>query len=772
MGITALLGGLFGGGEEAGVAPSSDPAVDPAVEHAAALREKLKQFKPPGYPAPDDADGVTVAYLKSLAGQTDQDAQARYRQGAKNLLYMFGSQYLTFSKKSRNWEVLPLLDERESRVVDNCILPALRARSQRLLSGPVQFDATPKRNDLDARDRAHLGAEWVQSRWRHTSMVAKVDQSLSLAFCCGVSALKSFWNRDIGALMPAQMRRVQREPVVDEVTGEPQMDWSTGEPVPVTRAVLGEDGQPVVEAYFVDEQGNEVASREEAFMYRPGDTDTAVRSVFNIRINPDATAWDAGAGLRWLLDTDVIPVETAKAMFPEYVDQIVASTPDDGLAVTMERLAASAATATNTTAYGTSQRTQGPDMAGAPTAVIQEYWELPNYCFPKGRLIVRVGQVKVYDGDFPDGVFPYTPIFDEPAPLTPMGRPSVNDVTSLQDTINRQWNAIDAEARMSGVGRWVSWELPGIPDQLTPEDKTVIQIPMNGKTVNRSLKDMFYRLDPAQAGSDRWRILDAAKRALQDILAFHEVSRGQVPPGVDSGVAIQHLLEEERGQLAKAIRALEASIIHWAGVQLQIAKSNYGEQVERWLSSERPDLGYILESVDGLRMPDPDELTIELQGFKPQNETAFKAEVKEALGLGLLEPREARQLLELGRGMTGAYSAQTRHYQRARWINLAIERENYTVHPPALPVIDPMTGEEVEGLQELSYPDGSPFVLPDDDDHALHMQVLDELILNDQKPQKVRQAASIVKGHRRRILEIDQAPPPAPDGPPPDQPPA
>lgn len=758
-----MLASLFGGQGEA-------PAAE-AIDSAMQLREKLKRFKQPGYPAPDDSDATTIAYLKSLSGQTDQDAQARYRQGAKNLLYMFGSQYLTYSRKSRNWEVLPLIDERESRVVDNCILPALRARSQRLLSGPVQFDATPKRNDLDARDRARLGAEWVQSRWKHTNMVQKVDQALTLGFCCGVSCLKSFWNRDLGTLTPAQMQRVKREPVLDELTGEPQMDWSTGEPVPVTKAVLGDDGQPVIESYFVDEGGEEVASREEAFMYRPGDTDTAVRSIFNIRINPDATAWDAGAGLRWLLDTDELPVETAKALFPEFADQITPSAPEDTTATTMERLAAGAATVANTTAYG-GQRQTGPQLANTPTTVIQEYWELPNHCFPKGRLIVRVGQVKVFDGDFPDGVFPYTPIFDEPAPLTPMGRPSVNDVTPLQDTINRQWNAIDAEARMSGVGRWVAWELPGVPDQLTPEDKTVIQIPMNGRTANRSLKDMFYRLDPAQAGGDRWKLLDAAKRALQDILAFHEVSRGQVPPGVDSGVAIQHLLEEERGQLAKAIRALETSLIHWAGVQLAVAKTNYGDQVERWLASEKPDLGYILETVDGMRIPDPDELTIELQGFKPQNETAFKAEVKEALGLGLLEPREARQLLELGRGMTGAYSSQTRHYQRARWINLAIERGNYITHPPQMPVYDPESGEEIQGLVELSYPDGSPFVLPDDDDHVLHMQVLDDLILNDQKPQEVRQAAQIVKGHRRRILEIDLAPPPAPDGPPPEQPPA
>ena len=743
------------------------PTVDPAAD----VRAKVKKFKAPGYPAPDASDGDVIAYLRGLSRESDPDANARYRQGARNLLYIYGRQYLTFSKRTRTWEDLPLLDEKDVRATDNCILPALRSRAQRLLSGPVQFDGSPRRNDLDARDRARLGAEWVQSRWKSTHMVQKVDQALMLAFACGIAVLKGFWNRDLGPLTPATMQRMKTQPVLDPLTGEPALDLFTGEPQ--TEPVIGEDGEPVVETYFVDDQQQEVADREQAFQFRPGDTDTAVRSIFNVRINSDATAWDVGAGLRWLLDTDTIPVETAKAMFPEFAEKIEASAPDDMLSVTLERLAASAAVAAT---LGAQQQTGAASKPNGQTTVIQEYWELPNTVFPKGRLIVRVGQVKVYDDVFPDGVFPYTPIFDEPAPLTPMGRPCVNDGISLQDTINRQWNAINTEAQQGGVGRWVSWEIPGVPEQLAPEDRTVIQIPMRGNVANRSLRDLFHRLDPPAVSPDRWRLLEASKRALQDVFAFHEVSRGQTPPGVDSGVAIDSLREEERGQLAKAVRALEASIIHWATVQLAIARANYGDQIERWLQSEQAELGYILQTVNGLKLPDPDELTLELQGFKPQSETAFKGEVKEALGLGLLDPREARELLDLGRGMTGAFTSQSRHYQRARWINLALERGEYAV-VPGQPVLDPSdpTAAPIQ-VQDVVFPDGRPMVLPDDDDHAVHLMVLDELVLNEQKPWEVRQVAMLLKGQRRRVMDLaaaDAAPPPAPGGPPPaDGPPA
>lgn len=748
--------------------PPDALAAEPGPSPEAQRQAKIRAIKGPDYPLPGADPGTVIAYLKRLSTSTDQEAQARYRQGARNLLYAYGRQYLTFSKRTRAWEDLPLLDEKDQRVTDNCILPVLRSRSQRLLSGPVQFDAIPIRNDLAARDRARLGAEWVQSRWKHTHMVQKLDQALTLAFCCGVSVLKSFWNADVGTLTPAQKQRIRQEPILDEVTGQPVVDPFTGEPV--TEDALDEQGQPIIERYYVDADEREVADEADAYQYRPGDTDTAVRSVFNVRINPDATAWDAGAGLRWLLDTDVLPLETARAMFPELAAELAPSPREDTTAVTLERLAAGAAIAATMGTPGAVQ-TNAPKRDTADAVVIQEYWELPSDCFRQGRLLVRVGERIAFDGPFPDGVFPYTPIYDEPAPLTPMGRPSVNDMVSLQDTINRQWTAIDGEARLSGIGRWVAWELPGVPEQLTPEDRTVIQIPLNGKTMGRSLRDMFHRLDPAQVGGDRWRLLDSAKRALQDIAAFHEVSRGQVPPGVDSGVAIEHLLEEERGQLAKAIRALQTSLIHWAGVQLSIARARYGADTARWLSSERADMGYILETVDGTKLPDPDEITIELQGLKPQSETAFKAEVKEALGLGLIDGRQALKLLDLGRGVTGAFESQGRHYQRARWLNLALERGEFQVVPgepvsdPADPMAPPLE------TQDVVFPDGRPYVLPYEDDHAIHLAVLDEIILDEQKPWQTRQVAMLLKGQRRRVMDLDAAdaapPAPGPEAPPP-----
>lgn len=739
------------------------------AESARALKEKLFRYRGASYPPPDADDGRKIDYIRQLIRATDTESQARFFQGARNLLYMSGRQYLTWARGKQRWEDLPLVSETEFRVTMNYIRPILRSRTQRMLSGPVQFTARPASGSFEARDRAQVAAAFVQQRWDQTHLLDKVDQALELAYGCGVAFLKGYFNPEIGPLTPATMKRVQRrdvmQPVYDEagiqVEEEPAFDTDGS---PLTEIVRDEQGEPVIEEYTVNAAGEEVEP-DEAAQIRPGDTDTSVRSVFNVRVNPDAMAWDAGAGLRWVLDTDILPVSEAREMFPDFADQIDLVGPDETSALSLERIAAGAAIAASARTSITPQY-GAPDKQSVPTTVIQEYWELPSECFRGGRLMVRVGNVVVFDGAFPHGTLPFVPVYDEPAPLTPMGRPSVNDMVAPQDMINRQWTAIDQEMQLQGVGRQVTWEHPDLPDQLVADDRTVIRVPMTPELKRMGLGALFHRIETGTAGTERWHIIQEAKSALFDIAGFHEISRGSTPPGISSGVAIEHLIEQESGQLAKARRALKGSLLKWAEVQLEIARHEYGDDVTRWLPQDRADIGYVFERVTGQQLPGPHEVTIELEGFKPQSETAFKAEVKEALKDQLIDGRKALQLLDLGQGLAPAFDSQTRHYQRARWINLALEKGQYQVVQSE--EVDPETNEPMP-VEDLVFADGSPMVLPYDDDHGIHMAVLDELALDVTKPPEVQQAAQKLKAQRRREMDLQSAPPADAPPPPPDE---
>lgn len=718
---------------------------DGGIGHANKVRKRYGDR----YPLQGEDPKRAAAYIRELRASGQADRWARERQATRNMLYLFGTQHITYRHSYRRWEELPLYTEGERRVTLNYILPVIRARTQRLTAGPVQFECAPATNAMDERDRAKIASNFLQARYHSTHMREKTDQALTHAFCAGVAFWKSFWNTEIGPLTPATYRRVR-----EVETGEIDV---LGQPI--LEAVRDPNtNQPIIDEYYVDESGQEVPDVANAFFYRPGDTDTAVRSVYNIQVNPDATGWSAGAGLRYLIDTDIVAMERARALIPDQADQIQRA-PADAQGMTLERLAAGSSTSRSH--LGPLANTSNRSLEGE--AEVIEYWQLPDECFPKGRLIHLVGDVPVYDDKFPQGIFPYTPVFDEPVPMTPNGRPCINDMVSPQDTVNRMWAAIDAEIRAFGFARWAAWDMPGLPEQLTAgEDQTVVRVSPRGPLARRSLGDAFKRLEPGSVGSDRWELLQQAKQAIYDVGAFHEVSRGQTPPGVDSGVAIEHLREEEKAQLLRAVHALENSHIDWSEKQLAIARWGYADNVARWIPVDRPDLGEQLESVTGAQLPDPQTITVSLEGFtRSQSSVSFRAEIKDMLERQIIDPRTALQLLDMGRGVNAVYESESRHYIRARRINQHIESGEVVIQPPQ-PAVDPegqpmpdptsLEGEPVYDMAKAVLPDGTDVVLPDDDDHLIHMKVLDELVLDLTKDPQIRALAGAIKADRRRIM--------------------
>src|SRR6266851_4026474 len=196
-------------------------------------------------------------------------------------------------------------------------------------------------------------------------------------------------------------------------------------------------------------------------------------------------------------------------------------------------------------------------------------------------------------------------------------------------------------------------------------------------------------------------MIGEAKATMFDIGAFHEIQRGQVPPGVDSGVAVQYLQEAENAQLHDPVRNLKRSCITWGRQQLKMARWGYGENETRWIPVHRPDLGYLVESVTGLDLPDPDDIDIDLEGFRPTSQAAMRAEIKDLMEKfpQQIDVRQGLLLMDLGRGIEGAFESQTRHYARARRENLELERQRVLKIPinPQDPN-DPHAGAPTAGL--------------------------------------------------------------------------
>jgi hypothetical protein len=729
------------------MATSAQPqptTTQPAVTPLAPPPPSLAVVRGEAYPGPTATEGQKLVWVRGLLAATDAEHLQRCRKASFNLLQSHGRQYLAWSKKSKHWEETPV-DPNEVRVTMNYIRPILRARTRRLLPTRIDYQITPDSSSADARDKAIVGERFLAAQYARLDLHQRIDQALELAFCSGLCFLQPFWNPTTGAAIPAQL--YLDIPATDE-QGQPVVD-AMGQPVTQQQLV------------YVNAEGQPVETADEAFWFRPGDVDVSVRSVFNVRWNPEAKGFTQGEGLRWLIDMEPIPVADARLQFPEYATKIQPTAAADAY-LTYERLGAAASQGRTQVATST---TNSQSLDGATTMLVR-YWELPTPHFPSGRLIVCAGDCVVYDGDFPNGgILPYIPIYDEPAPLTAGGRASVDDMVGPQAVINEQWGAILRASRLVGVGQFVTIQAPGMPDRVTNEDGAIISLP-NRIVAGRKIGDVFQKLDQTSVPSDRWQVIEQAERALYNVGSYHEVSRGQTPPGVDSGIAVRLLTEAEEGQMAKSIAALRASLVQLGRQLLSIARWGYQPGDTRWIPVDRPDLGFQIEEVDGAKLPDPERAMLSLDGFRAQSEAEQRAEIKEAVSLGMLSPQEARRSLDLKRGTSSLMDSESRHYARARQINLWIERGEVQVVPVLDPTGQPMPDPKMNGtmpLMQTVAPSGLPIVNPDVDRHELHLLVLEELILDETKAPPVRAVAQQVFSERLEILRgraMAAAPPP------------
>jgi hypothetical protein len=709
----------------------ASPATPDAAPSGAGTPDALAQIYGTDYPAPSAPAKTKWEYVQELIRQGDVDALARYREGTRNLLYYNNRQWIDWIPGRRCYEDLPNA-ENELRVVMNYIAPILRARTSRLLPKNVGWYGIPDSNSFESRDRMNVAVNLVKARYRALDMDHKLRSALPLADCTGMAVLKSFWNPNTGEptpatkLFPVLAMGPDGQPSIDPMTGQPKAEWHE---VPV------------------DASGMPVENPDDAYKYRPGDTDTCVRTIFNLRTNPDAQGWTPAEGLRWLIDTDVVPMTTAKAKFSEIATQISPLAENESFLV-FERMVqgsvAQKSPAIITAAAGASKGLQNKDLCA-----IREYWELPCDAFPEGRLIVLVGGAQAYDGPYPQGIFPYAPFFSGVAPLSPWGRKMVNDLISPQDVINREWSSIVREMGNTSNGQFVTFDIPGMADSITTRERSIIKVPYSSFSMNRGIGDVFKRLDPAQVPSDRWRMIEQSKITMFDIGAFHEITRGQIPPGLDSGVAVQQLMESEAGQLTEPVEALRRCLKLWAKHQLHLAKWGYHDHEERALPVDRPDLGILIETVTGDSLPDPERMQIDIEAFKPQSEAALRADVKDLMVNQIIDPRDGLRAMDMGRGIDGLYDSQTRDYARARRENLDLEKGLFLEMPRGVaPGPDGVTLQPLPPM--LLHVDLSPFLLEQDDDHEIHVRVHYELLKDDSIPWDVRQVVlAHVEEHRQ-----------------------
>ena len=196
--------------------------------------------------------------------------------------------------------------------------------------------------------------------------------------------------------------------------------------------------------------------------------------------------------------------------------------------------------------------TDGEQMTNVPLTMVLTYYQRPDGAEP-GLVATVVGNEIVDGGEWP---FPFTDRLNiavakvEPVHGRWWGHTPVSDAVPVQAMLNASWSSIVEHMKLAGNARcWVPMgSVDDIEDLTDTPGEYVEYNPVNGQKPG-------WEAPPAMP--DWWiRQPEMLGEAMDDILGVHDVSRGAAPAGVESGIALSILSENDDtpvGALAKSL---------------------------------------------------------------------------------------------------------------------------------------------------------------------------------------------------------------------------
>jgi hypothetical protein len=187
-----------------------------------------------------------------------------------------------------------------------------------------------------------------------------------------------------------------------------------------------------------------------------------------------------------------------------------------------------------------------------PLTMVLTYYERPMGDRP-GQVLTVVGSRVVDQGPWP---FPFTDRLNVAVALVEpiygrwYGYTPVSDAVGVQALYNASWSSIVEHMKLAGNARlWVPQGSVDDVEELTDQPGEAVEYnPINGQKPEYetppSMPDWWIR-QPSMLGE-----------TLDDILGVHDISRGEAPTGVESGIALSILSENDDtpvGALAKSL---------------------------------------------------------------------------------------------------------------------------------------------------------------------------------------------------------------------------
>jgi|SRR5215472_4996742 len=144
-------------------------------------------------------------------------------------------------------------------------------------------------------------------------------------------------------------------------------------------------------------------------------------------------------------------------------------------------------------------------------------------------------------------------------------------------------------------------------------------------------------------------LLAALREQILEISGQSEVTRGQVPSGARSGVAVAYMQEEDDSKIAPTVNNMEDAIALMGSLTLERFAQFYS--LPRVLRFYRRDGVFDVRKFKGADLKNNTDVRCQAGSAMPKSKAARQQYTLELISLGVLrDPKQIEEMLELGRG--------------------------------------------------------------------------------------------------------------------------
>src|SRR5215471_8316226 len=512
-----------------------------------------------------------------------------------------------FEDRDPNWSLA--LSDKKARLVINHSLSVARTELAKLSKSRPIMDVVANSNepmDIAATKVAKSALDYAEWKFK----LQKLRRSAWWwMFATGVGAIYCGWdylNQEAG----------KYKFLIDPETGEP---------------TFSPRRRQEIEAMVHDGTLDSLPEEEMPL----GEVEYAVYSPFQIL--PDPAALDFQE-LRDLITTEVVDVDVVKGMYGKSAGHV---SPEDTQLGTMERLMMDRIGVVNPV-Y---------DSRNANACYVHTYWLEPDYYrgndFLKSGMYFRWCQGKQLDisPQFPyqDGRLPFVFYQHIPSVTTIWPDCNMSQIRGLNLEIDKTTSQLIESKDFMSNPMWILATQHKIKGQIKNVAGGIVRyvhvpnVPPPAPIQGLSM--------PPQVES----LLAGMREQILDVSGQSEVSRGNVPTGVRSGVAVAYLQEEDDTKLGPTVDNMENATALMGSLTLSRFSQFY--TVPRVIRFYRPDGKFDVLKFKGADIADNTDVICQPGSAMPKMKAARQQYTLELVSLGILtDPDEIKEELDLGRG--------------------------------------------------------------------------------------------------------------------------